>query len=345
MKRHLNKVVRFLPLAVARIMLPDRIFILCYHAVSSRPLPHIGHLYDIKSPDQFESDLLFLKENCYVASHEELVAHQNGSNRLPAGSVSITFDDGFSECYDVVRPLLLKYRMPCTFFVCTGLVDNRSMMYRNVISLCLDSIGRLTEQDVKTVTASFGRQFGRRLCDRKQLRTWIVSLNYSERHKLDAACEILGLNIEQFLQRENPYMTQAQILALYHDGFTIGSHSRNHPELWLLKWEEAAREIIESCEVVRQLTGQEKVPFAFPFSGVSISRAKLAALRRDHGFLSLFYDTNNLRLEQNFIVNRVAGDTPEGCEVGRSNIPLVMRMAYVLEPLRTIKRMIQHAPR
>jgi len=62
-------------------------------------------------------------------------------------------------------------------------------------------------------------------------------------------------------------------------------------------------------------------------------------LRREHPFLSLFYDTNNLRLEQKFIVNRIAGDTPAGCETGESNVPLLMREAYALEPLRQIKRL------
>jgi peptidoglycan/xylan/chitin deacetylase (PgdA/CDA1 family) len=341
MKRHLGPLVRFLPLPLMTTILPGRVFILCYHAVSSRPLPHIRHLYDIKSPDQFEQDLLFFKEHCYVASHDELVAHQHGRHRLPAGSVCITFDDGFSECHDTVRPLLLKHGMPCTFFVCKSMIDNRTMMYRNVISLCVDALRGLNDEEIGAVTARLGDRYGVQLNDRERLRKWMVGLTYPERDKVDAICELLGLDIGGFLRRERPYMTREQIVDLYRDGFTIGGHSCNHPELWLLEWKDATREIVDSCDAVRELTNQERVPFAFPFNGATLSREKLAQLRREHEFLCLFYDTNDLRLEREFIANRIAGDTPARRETGKSNVPLLMREAYALEPLRHVKRLVR----
>jgi len=341
MKRHLGPLVRFLPLPLMRTILPGRVCILCYHTVSSRPLPHIRNLYDIKSPDQFEQDLLFLKEHCYVANHDELVAHQHGQNRLPVGSVCITFDEGFSECHDVVRPLLLKHKIPCTFFVCKSTIDNRAMMYRNVISLCIDALYGMNDEELQPIAVRLGDRCGVRFNNREQLQKWMVSLTYPERDKVDAICELLGLDIDQFLRRERPYMTREQILDLYHDGFTIGGHSCNHPELWLLDWKDATREIVDSCDAVRKLTNQERVPFAFPFSGAALNREKLAQLRREHHFMSLFYDTNGLRLERELIANRIGGDTPAGCETGKSNVPLLMREAYALEPLRQIKRLVR----
>ncbi len=344
MKRQLDQIVRFVPLPLMRTILPGRVLIVCYHAVSARPLPHITNLYDIKSPQQFEQDLLFFKEHCVVASHDELVAHQQGRRRLPSGSVCITFDDGFSECHDTVRPLLLKHGMPCTFFVCTSMIDNRTMMYRNVISLCIDRLRGLSDEELGTVAARLGGRYGVRLDNREQLRKWMLSLTYPERDKLQASCELLELDVDDFLRRHRPYMTRQEILNLSQDGFTIGAHSCNHPELWLLDWAEAAREIVASCDVVRQLTHQPSVPFAFPFNGARLSREKLAQLRREHPFVGLFYDTNDLRLERDFVVNRIAGDTPAGCETDKSNFPLLMREAYALEPLRYIKRLVRGLP-
>jgi peptidoglycan/xylan/chitin deacetylase (PgdA/CDA1 family) len=339
MKRDLRAIVRFLPLPLMRTILPGRVFIVCYHAVSSRPLPHTRNLYDIKSPHQFEQDLLFFKEHCYVASHDELVAHQEGRRRLPDGSVCITFDDGFAECHDTVRPLLLRYELPCTFFVCESVVDNRAMIYRNAISLCLEALRGMNEEELGAARVRLGERCGVRFKDREQLRNWILGLTYSQRDRVQLICEVLGVDTDEFLRREKPYMTREQILDLHRDGFTIGGHSCNHPELWLLDWENATREIVDSCDAVRELTNQDRVPFAFPFNGATLSRDKLVQLRREHPFLSLFYDTNNLRLEQKFIVNRIAGDTPAGCETGESNFPLLMREAYALEPLRQIKRL------
>src|SRR5215831_20312343 len=229
MKRLLRPLVRFLPLPLMRTVLPGRVFIVCYHAVSSRPLPHIRNLYDIKSPDEFEQDLLFFKEHCYVASHDELVAHQYGRHRLPAGSVCITFDDGFSECHDTVRPLLLRHGMPCTFFVCKSVIDNRAMMYRNVISLCIDGLRSLKDEEFAAITARLGDRCGVQLENSEQLRKWLVSLTYPEREKVQTMCDLLDLDVHKFLARENPYMTREQILDLYHDCGTIDGHSCNHP--------------------------------------------------------------------------------------------------------------------
>ena len=333
--------MKFLPLPLMRMILPGRVFIFCYHTVSARPLPHIRNLYKIKSPFQFEQDLLFLKEHCYVASHEELVAHLFGASRLPAGSVCLTFDEGFSECHDVVRPLLLKHGMPCTFFVCKSTIDNQAMMYRNVISLCIDALRGVSGEELRAIARRLRDRCGVPCDSREQIRQWMVGLTYPERNKLDVVCEVLELDIDEFLRREKPYMTQKQILDLYHDGFTIGGHTCNHPELWLLDWRDASREIVDSCDAVRELTNQERVPFAFPFSGAALDRAKLVQLRREHQFMSLFYDTNGLRLERQLIANRIPGDTPMGCETGGSNVPLLMRRAYALEPLRQIKRLVR----
>lgn len=43
---------------------------------------------------------------------------RSGRNSYP--SVSITFDDGYAENCDVALPLLVKERIPCTYFVSTG---------------------------------------------------------------------------------------------------------------------------------------------------------------------------------------------------------------------------------
>src|SRR5262245_41535398 len=252
MKRLLRPLVSFLPLPLMRTVLPGRVFIVCYHAVSSHPLPHIRHLYDIKSPDQFEQDLLFLKEHCHVASHDELVAHQIGRHPLPAGSVCVTFDDGFSACHEVVRPLLVKHHVPCTFFVCKSLIDNRAMMFRNAISLCLDVVHGMTEEAQTAVLGRLGARVAIRFTHVQHLRSWMIGLTYPERDKVNAACDVLELDIDAFLRRERPYMTSEQIVDLARAGFTIGGHSCNHPELWLLDWKDAAREIVDSCDAVRQ---------------------------------------------------------------------------------------------
>ncbi|MBD0320412.1 MAG: polysaccharide deacetylase family protein, partial [Gemmatimonadetes bacterium] len=124
--------MRLLPLQLYGRILPRAVVGLCYHVVSERRLPHVANLYPYKSPEQFEADLVYLKRNFRVVSYADVV-----EGRVEPNSVHISFDDGYSECFDVVRPLLLKHGLPCTFFISPPYLDNRRMYSFNKASLAL----------------------------------------------------------------------------------------------------------------------------------------------------------------------------------------------------------------
>ena len=106
-----------------------------YHTVSDDSLPHVTPLYRCKSVREFEQDLVYLKQNFTLVGHEELVAARERGRALPARAATISFDDGFAGCFSAVRPLLLKHRIPCTFFLIRDVVGNASLMYRNKVAL------------------------------------------------------------------------------------------------------------------------------------------------------------------------------------------------------------------
>jgi peptidoglycan/xylan/chitin deacetylase (PgdA/CDA1 family) len=120
-------------------------------------------------------------------------------------------------------------------------------------------------------------------------------------------------------------MTRAQIAQLHADGFTIGAHTSDHPDLGKLgDWNEVRRQVRESCDLVHEITGRTRVPFAFPFNGLDLPRNALAALRDELGCIDLMYDTNNLMKDRSFIVNRIGCDTPAGATGERSNLPVLL---------------------
>ena len=75
-------------------------------------------IYHDVSPEEFEGDLMFLRDNGYrTLSTEEFVEHANQS---PDGhAVLLTFDDARRSFFDVALPLLKKYEMKATLFVPT----------------------------------------------------------------------------------------------------------------------------------------------------------------------------------------------------------------------------------
>jgi peptidoglycan/xylan/chitin deacetylase (PgdA/CDA1 family) len=300
----------------------------CYHIVSDVAAPHVRH-YQVLNTAQFEADLSYLQRNFEFISYEQLVQRRNAGNTVRDNSVILTFDDGFAECASVVAPLLLRRGVSCVFFVITDLVDNTELFRESTASLCITEILRLPIEQVETIVdelglgdrlrsqapfdqtivlpeaANLGLQPDPRL---RPLLHWLLNLPPAEVGLLDGLQARLGVEPESYLERVQPYLTTQQIGQLQSDGFTIGAHSRSHRRLQSLPQAEAEREIVESCRVIRDITGQRSVPFAFPYFGGDLDRAWLGRLREQHDFIGLFFDTDGLREDEPFVVQRVFGE-------------------------------------
>lgn len=337
----LASLFRWVPLEVLRRLTPRPLVTLVYHAVSDDPLPHLQHLYPCKGRDAFERDLVYLKRHYRPVSHEDVLAHRRQARSLPENAVALTFDDGFAECFSVIRPLLQKHGVPATFFVVTSCIDNRALMFRNKVSLCFERLGMIGSGEAPELLARFRDRFDRRFENVGALRAWLDALQFEDTDRIDAACALLGIDVPALLREVRPFLSRDQILQLHGEGFTIGAHSCNHPRLDRMDWPDARREIEDSCRAVRDLTGRDEVPFAIPFAGLRLDRNALAALLRERPFISLVYDSNDLMKDRDFIVNRVWCDTPYFAGPTRSNLPFLLQRAHGLEPLRAIRRRLR----
>jgi peptidoglycan/xylan/chitin deacetylase (PgdA/CDA1 family) len=72
---------------------------------------------------KFESFCHFFMDHFRVVSLSEQVAGAR-AGRSMAGTLAITFDDGYLDNYEVAAPILRKLRLPATFFVTTGFVGS-----------------------------------------------------------------------------------------------------------------------------------------------------------------------------------------------------------------------------
>ena len=122
-------------------------------------------------------------------------------------------------------------------------------------------------------------------------------------------------------------MTSSEVGELAAAGHTIGAHGRRHPKLNSLPQDAQAEEIIESCRAVQTLTGQDQVPFAFPFSGYGVKRPFLARLQKEHQEVGTFFDSKGVRLDKAAILNRIWADPPADPETG-TNLPHLIHEAY-----------------
>src|ERR1044071_7430526 len=65
---------------------------------------------------------------------------KEGQIRLPKRALSITFDDGYADNYNVAAPILLRLGLAATFFVATGFLDG-GCMFNDVVIEALRCAG------------------------------------------------------------------------------------------------------------------------------------------------------------------------------------------------------------
>ena len=130
-----------IPLRAYRRIIPRELVGFVYHLVSERPVPHVRHLYSSKTPEMFERDLIYLSQKFALPEYDQLFGSTGVRlARKKRAAAVVTFDDGLAECSSVVGPILVKHRVPGIFFLVTECIDNRHMMYRHKVSLCISKM-------------------------------------------------------------------------------------------------------------------------------------------------------------------------------------------------------------
>jgi len=337
-----KRIIQPVPLSFYRLLVKKEVMGFVYHTVSDEPLFHVKHLFPYKTPQMFEADLIHLKKNFNLMSSSELLEYRSSKTKFGPHSTILTFDDGYSECFSVARPLLLKHEIPCVFFITTDFIDNQKMYYRNKISLCIEKISTSANPEILGFFSDINDVFGLSINSPESFIQWIKTLNHSSEDIIDEICKILRINIKQYMMAHKPYMSSEEIKLLSSDGFTIGAHSKTHRKLYLLpNQEEIEEEIVSSCKEIMELTGEDRVPFAFPVSREDIDHDFLKSLISKYPFIHLFYDSGGLKKEKDFVINRVPIDDPSLVLPGKSNIPVILRDAYQGYLMNKIRNMLR----
>jgi peptidoglycan/xylan/chitin deacetylase (PgdA/CDA1 family) len=278
-----------------------------YHIVSDQAVDHVRHLYSYKTPRQFERDLADLKSHFDLVGYPELLAAYEAGQPLPAGTAYLSFDDGFRECYEIVRPILKSHDIPAIFFLTTDWLDNQALYYRSKISLCIAAYNLLSMPEQKAWLVAEPETAH---MDPTGLPIWLREHEQADEALIDEICERLGVDSQAFLDKQQPFLTRAQVREMRAEGFWFGGHTRRHAKLATIAPEDQDDEIRASCRLVAEITGDAQVPFAFPFSGSDVDRERLVTLRSSHPEIGLLFDTQGLKPDRDFIHHRLWVDQP-----------------------------------
>lgn len=229
--------------------------ILIYHRVhpDGYPLP-----VDLTA-QEFEWQMSVLRRYFHPLSLSDALERlQQGD--LRAGSVCITFDDGYEDNLLVALPILQRHQISATFFITTNYIEGE-VMWNDYIweSLRYTQCTELELTEMGLGLYSLESEQQRKAAGNSIIQA-IKYLVPAER--LEFAAKVvskLGMTIPKGLM-----LNAEQIKMLHRSGMGVGAHTQSHPILRLLSDSDSRTEISESKKILENLLQAPVDYFAYP---------------------------------------------------------------------------------
>jgi len=254
--------------------------ILGYHRISSSP----GTLDALcVSPENFAEHLHELQKRTHPIRLSELVQHLK-DGFLPEKSVAVTFDDGYADNLYTAKPLLEKYEIPATVFICTGFMGKEFWW---------DELERLvicSQTDLRTLQLQVGgKQFEWHVtsvsleAEQPTLRHEFCRALYQFLLSLDVKDQNFAMGlIRRWSDVPSPRistpraMSEDELLRLVDDGLIeLGAHTSHHPMLPQLSCERQKEEIESSKKDLETLLSKKIAGFSYPNGRATVEAKQL----------------------------------------------------------------------
>lgn len=229
--------------------------------VSDDKFVHVCNLYPYKGIREFTEDLDYLLKHYVPIGLNHLLETIERNGKFGRRSFHLTFDDGFRELHDVVAPILIRKGVPATFFVNSAFTDNKALCYQHKASILTERAKEGFSGGAAEAMGEVMRQKGFGCAD---IISAIMSVPYDKKDMLDELAVFMEVDFDRYLAKQRPYLDSPQIRYLIGQGFSIGSHSIDHPLYANISFEEQMRQTVESTSWVREKYGLNYGAFAFP---------------------------------------------------------------------------------
>lgn len=240
---------------------------------------YIRDLKDSRYPDLkglninlFKEQIDYMRKNYHIVTMEELIYSIDNQVNLPDKSALLTFDDGYSDHYTHVFPILDKYKLQGSFFIPSKVITEHTVLDVNKIHFILASVEdkldlvnnlkdllkaykkeyQLEDFDYyykKLAKASFFDTknviFIKRLLQVelvKELRLHIVNTLFKK-----------YIDISESAFSRELYINQEQLKHMLRSGQHIGSHGHNHYWWNSLKRNEMKQELDLSMSFLKKI--------------------------------------------------------------------------------------------
>jgi peptidoglycan/xylan/chitin deacetylase (PgdA/CDA1 family) len=257
-----------------------------YHYV--RDLKH-SRFPEIKGIDisLFIEQLNFLKKYYNIISMEEAIDSIENGTKIPQNSMLLTFDDGYTDHFNYVFPILDEMKLKGSFFIPAKAVIKNKMLDVNKIHYILASeedknklIKDIFKQldyyrndyNLKSNEYYFDKLASANRYDPKEVifikRLLQVELDENLRKKIADYLFEKYIGMDETSFSRELYMNSNQIKCMNRHGMHIGCHSYDHYWLNSLSYSEQEKQIDLSLQFLKNLNiDTTNWTMCYPYSG------------------------------------------------------------------------------
>lgn len=236
----------------------NKLNIITYHRVEG-----VEGLEDPNNPAEFsysllKSQLKWLKKHFKVYSlPKALELIELGT--LPSGSVCITIDDGYDDCYNYIFKALLSENMLGNFFITTEGFSTGNLWDDRIKFAISQAPNNLTFIKLDDHTFDIST-FNNKKHSQNEIIKFVKYMPMAQRN-----CAISS--IYQQTSASNPsfnFVTKDQIKEMHQAGMIIGAHTHNHPIMSVESDEVVTEQIQIGKDILEDIIGEKVEYFAYP---------------------------------------------------------------------------------
>jgi peptidoglycan/xylan/chitin deacetylase (PgdA/CDA1 family) len=274
----------------------SRLTIVMYHYVRRVAASRFPRLAALEL-DAFRGQLDFIRRHYKPMSIFDVVSAASRGVEVPAGSMVLTFDDGYAEHYREVFPLLRQAGIPAAFFPAASSLIERRLLDVNKIQFILaavdtpDVLVAAIEAAVEDATSrtdvrplSEYRAHGWKAVRFDSPAASYVKYMLQGALPEDVRTRLLDelfakfVSSDQHAFAEELYMTVDQAREMREAAMTIGAHGDRHVTLTSLSRDGQAQEIDGALRVL-DAVGAKRSGFAFSYAKGGYNDDSLTLLR------------------------------------------------------------------
>ena len=286
----------------------SQIIVLMYHRIDNTDTDPWGICV---SPENFEKQIQFLKNNFNVINTDEVIKHVNTVMNAE-NAICITFDDGYADNYIQAKPILEKYNCAATFFISTVFLNQTKPFWWDELELIFLTSQKLPGYlllqiagNIYEFTLDENKLIYEKLCQHKKWKWYEAPLT----DRCDVFIDIWGKlrplqyeDIEMQLDKIREWsgynyecrfpMNKQQLSELSKNNlFTIGLHTHSHPDLQS-KEKQIQIEEIKSCKkILSSEYGVKGNYLAYPYGRYNADTIELV---KSLGFDACFTTEQNI---------------------------------------------------